>query len=126
MSIKHGYQPMHPPAKEVSQEEMWTKIAKHTRGYVQVSPVVASPKERSALEWLKPVRTGERSGYVQTVCGRYSISKDVVGPEIIYTAWRRVPGAIRGAKPYKEMPIHLGVSMKREKAEELCQTDADR
>lgn len=74
------YSPMRKAEKFVSQEEMWTKLARHAKPTI----VVKAP-----LEWLEPVRTGKRSGYVLTACGLWSISKDDSGTSVSYTAWKR-------------------------------------
>lgn len=118
MSPQAPYVPMHAPQKHVSQEEMWEKLAKHAKPQVSVKPLPAgqSPKEKSALEWEKPVRTGERSGYVRTVCGRYSITKDVSGDSVTYSAWRR-------ASDKRSVPVNLGCRSDRESATALCEAD---
>lgn len=119
MSPQAPYVPMHAPQKHVTQEEMWEKLAKHAKPQVSVKPLPAgqSPKEKFALEWEKPVRTGERSGYMLETLGRYSISKDANATEVTYTAWRR-------ATTRDHVAVNLGCAMKREEAEALCQTDA--
>jgi hypothetical protein len=100
------FQPMRPPQKEVSVEEMWEKIAKH------VPPGTIKPQSREVLKWDKPVRTGELSGYMLEVHGRYSITKDASGTEVTYTAWKRATRS--GAE------VNLGCVTKREEAEALC------
>jgi len=123
-----AYSPMHPPQKVVTQEDMWKTLAKHVpQTSVKLPPAAQSPKEKAApLEWHKPVRTGERSGFVQTVCGRFSISKDASGEEVSYTAWRRMPDTMRDGRPYKEMPVHLGVFKARADAEAICRLENER
>lgn len=53
------------------------------------SGAAQSPKEKSVLEWEKPVAgaTG-----VKTKCGRYSCSKVTVNGKVNYELWRLVPG----------------------------------
>lgn len=117
---------MHPPLKQVSQEEMWQTLAKHAKPQVSVKPLpaVPSPKEKSApLEWLKPVRTSdEGAGYVQTVCGRFSVSKDGNKTDgFTYTAWRRHPDVMEEGKLRKVMPDNLGCTTDREQAKAWCE-----
>jgi hypothetical protein len=112
MTVKHGYSPIHPPRKHVSQEEMWTTLAKHAKANVEVK-VTAMP-----LEWLKPVRTGSNgSGYLLSQCGRFSVTKDVMDDEktVTYTAWSR-------ATP---PPANLGCVSTKEEAIAIAQADAD-
>ena len=95
--------------KFVSQEEMWSKLAKHSKSSVAVATAQPEP-----LVWLEPVKTGRRSGYVLTACGGFSISKDDCGTSVGYTAWDRrvVPPA---------MAINLGCVATKEEAEMLCE-----
>jgi hypothetical protein len=121
------YSPLHEPQKVVTQEDMWTTLARHVpEGSLKPPQATQSPKEKSVpLEWHKPVRTGERSGYVLTACGRYSITKDAHGEAVTYSAWKRLPDTIRDGRPYKEMPIPLGVFKIRADAEAICRIDAE-
>jgi hypothetical protein len=115
---------MRKPEKQVTQEDMWKILERHTGAPIQrkSSLVGESPKEklREPLKWGEPVRTGRLSGYVLTACGRYSISKDVgVGDFITYTAWR-----VRMSS--YEQPVLLGCRTSRIEAERIAQADADR
>ena len=107
---------MHPPQKVVTQEEMWEKLAKHAKPQVSVKPLPAaqSPKEKSTpLEWLKPIRTSAAgAGYVQTVCGRFSISKDGNPTDgFSYTAWSRATTPA----------TNLGCSIVKDEAIAMCE-----
>src|SRR5262245_61254110 len=103
MVIRHGYQPMHPPQKEVSHEDMLRILARH------------ASKTKRRLEWDKPVKTGRLSGYMKTLCGGWSISKDACRDEVSYTAWR---------SPTKtEATVNLGCRLKVEEAKALCEAD---
>lgn len=118
MSIKHGYQPMHPPVRHVTQEEMWETLAKHAKPPVSVKalPAAQSPKEKSPpLEWGEPKRTSaEGAGYVRTVCGRFSVSKDGNKTDgFSYTAWSRATTPA----------TNLGCRLKKEEAMALCEAD---
>jgi hypothetical protein len=104
---------MHAPRKEVSQEDMWTTLAKHAP--VKRPQVVATAKpELPPLEWCEPVKTGALSGYVLTMDGHFSVSKDVVRGAPMYTAWDRRP------KPVA-MAINLGVRLALVEAKKLCE-----
>ena len=123
MAISHGYQPIHAPTKQCTQEDMWATLAKHAKVEVEIhlSKAAQSPQEKPAvalqpLEWLKPVKTGENAGYVLTQCGRFSIEKRFVRGKPMYMAWLR-----------KEPPhdsISLGIRLTRREAEHLCELEA--
>lgn len=122
MVIRHGYQPIRPPQKQCTQEEMWATLAKHTKAEVRVhvSNETQSPKEKSApLEWQKPVRTGEMSGYVLTTCLKYSVSKDCVGGKPMYLAWK----CRFDASGKRELPTHLGIRLSLIEAQHLCELE---
>jgi hypothetical protein len=124
MVVRYGYQPIRPPEKGVTQEDMWKTLAKHAQTEVEVhllrnaARVGASPKEKLRrplpLVWKQPVKTGEISGYVLTRCGRFSISKDSVMGKPMYTAWRR-------SETRDLPPLNLGVRLTRNEAERLCE-----
>jgi len=95
--------------KYVSQETMWEKLARHSKPSV----AVATPKaELPPLQWLEPVKTGKRSGYVLTACGAYSISKDASENSVSYTAWKR-----------GDPPTNLGCVATRAEAEMLIEAN---
>ena len=108
---------------------MWETLAKYTKPPSSISNNVPderqSPKEklRRPLAWLEPVKTGRLSGYVLTACGGYSISKDVSGESVSYTAWKCLPDLQRHGKPWKQMPVNLGCVTTRAEAEALCAAD---
>jgi hypothetical protein len=108
MSALMPYSPLHAPEKHVSQEDMWKTLSKNAK--TEAKPV--------PLQWEKPVRTGDRSGYMLEVHGRYSITKDANETGVTYTAWRRA------TRTHAE--VNLGCVMKREEAETLCQEDSQR
>jgi hypothetical protein len=98
------YVPMHPPKKELTQEDMWRTLAKH-------APV----PQKAPLEWEKPVKTGPKSAYILTRCGTYSVSKDASGDMVTYTAWKR---------PTRGTPeINLGCRMTADEAKALCEAN---
>jgi hypothetical protein len=108
------YSPIHPAQEPATQEDMWAKLARNAKPEVKITPDAAqSPKEKSApLEWQKPVRTSPQgAGYVLTVCGRFSISKDGHEMGFTYTAWKRDT----------EPATNLGAVRTREEAEKLCE-----
>lgn len=107
------YSPMHGPEKQVSQEDMWKTLAKHSSPKIEVQSenIGQSPKaQHLVLQWQEPVRTGRLSGYLLTHCGTFSISKDIGKDDFVtYTAWRVSP------------KTELGIVATREAAELLCQ-----
>lgn len=112
------YNPMHAAQKQVSMEDMWSTLESHPGCH---RPTVGqSPKEKSAialppLEWDKPVKTGDNAGFVLSLCGRYSISKDSVRGKAMYSAWLRRQG---------ETPERMiGIRDHREEAERMCELD---
>jgi hypothetical protein len=118
------YNPMRKAEKYVTQEDMWTTLARHLSPNVQVQLPQEVPTPKAELRWLEPVRTGRLSGYVLTACGRYSISKDIgQGDAVTYTAWKRLPDLERHGKPWKQMPVNLGCALTRAEAEQLCTKD---
>lgn len=86
MSQKHGYQPIHEPQRHVSQEEMWAKLAKHSAPKVEIQIPKVGETPKAQLQWLDPVKTGPQSGYVETACGLWSVTKEGKG---LYFAWKR-------------------------------------
>ena len=113
---------MRGPEKHLTQEDMWTTLAKHTKSELpkETPKAEATPKaELRVLEWCEPVRTGKLSGYVLTRCGTWSISKDVGKDDFItYTAWRR--------KTERVDAVMLGCRTTLTEAQHLCQLDANR
>jgi hypothetical protein len=108
---------MHPPQKDVSQEDMWKVLEKHggTRPKEGQTPKAELRKTLPRLEWDKPVKTGENSGYLLSLCGLFSISKDSVKGVAMYTAWRRRQG---------ETPERmLGIRDHLAEAKHLCERD---
>lgn len=109
------YNPMHPPQKAVTQEDMWKVLEKHggTRPKEGQTPKAELPA-LPPLEWAEPIKTGKNSGYVLTLCGRYSVSKDSVMGTAMYNAWRRNT---------PDMPDHLGIRDRLDEAKHLCELD---
>lgn len=101
---KAAYSPMRKAEKYVSQDDMLATLAKHAKPKVEV----AIPKE--PLTWLEPIKTGKRSGYVETACGLWRLSKDDLGTSIVYTSWKT-------GSP----PTNLGCSDTRAQAEALVE-----
>jgi hypothetical protein len=116
MSRLTPYQPMRRPDKGVTQEDMWKTLAKHAKPDIQISPEAQSPKEKAPLEWKDPVWTSQHgqngAGYRETVCGRFTISKDAHELGFSYTAWRR-----EASIP----PTILGLGASAKEAMKLCE-----
>lgn len=119
------YQPMREPQRQVTQEDMWAKLAKHAKTEVEIhlSKAVQSPQAKPAvapqpLVWLEPVKTGKDCGYVLTRCGRFSIEKRPVNGAPMYMAWRRQEVAHES--------VSLGIRTTRREAERLCELEAAR
>jgi len=111
------YQPIHAPQKQVTQEDMWQVLEKHggTRPKAGQTPKAELLKLLPPLEWDKPVRTGENAGYLLSLCGRYSISKDSVMGKAMYAAWIRRQG---------EIPERMiGIRDHLDEAKHLCELD---
>lgn len=119
MVVRHGYQPIRAPEKQCTQEEMWTRLAKHAPAQVEMhlsKTVAQSPQEKpavAALNWLEPVKTGKGCGYALTQCGRFSIVKR----DRMYMAW------LRKDPPHES--VTLGIRPTRKEAERLCEIEAD-
>jgi hypothetical protein len=109
---------MHAAQKQVSMEDMWATLESHPGCHRPT--VVQTPKAESAialppLDWDKPVKTGENSGYLLSLCGLFSISKDSVKGVAMYTAWRRRQG---------EIPERmLGIRDHLDEAKHICELD---
>jgi len=115
------YSPMHAPAKAVTQEKMWDVLAKHTPGFKPPKAgETAQPdlRVREPLVWLKPVKTGDGSGYVLTQCGRFSIEKRPVNGAPMYMAW------LRKDPPHDS--VTLGIRTTLKEAEHLCELEVDK
>lgn len=112
------YQPMKRPGKDITQEDMWKTLARHAKPEVdvQVQPAAQSPKEKSALHWNEPIWTSPHgpngAGYRETVCGRFTISKDAHELGFSYTAWKREA---------QFPPTSLGVKATAKEAMKLCE-----
>lgn len=107
------YVPMRAPEKPVTQEDMWAKLSKNAK-----APLEALVPPKEPLKWEKPVRTGERSGYMLEALGRWSITKDANETGVTYTAWRRATRT--------KSEVNLGCVFTREEAERLCNEDSQR
>jgi hypothetical protein len=93
MSRQIPYQPMGPPRKEVSIEQMQAILAKRTGSKVelQTQTVAQPPKaELPKLEWEKPTSRDQMA--LMTKCGRYSCCKIVLNQRVTYECWALVPG----------------------------------
>lgn len=95
MSRLIPYQPMHPPRKEVSFERMQEILDKHTKGVLSdtgrettQSPVALDQARTARLEWDKPIRNRDGTGYMRTKCGKYGIDKAFVGGVPVYNAYK--------------------------------------
>jgi len=113
------YQPMRPVQKGVTQEDMWKTLARHAKPDIQANPETQSPQAKAPLEWKPPVWTSPRgpegAGYRETVCGRFTISKDAHELGFSYAAWRRE----------KEFPpTMLGIKKTGNDALKLCEDAA--
>lgn len=116
MSRLMPYQPMRRPEQSHTQEDMWKTLARHAKPDIQISPETQSPKEKAPLEWKDPVWTSRHgpngAGYRETVCGRFTISKDAHELGFSYTAWRRES---------EFPPTTLGVKRTAKEAMALCE-----
>lgn len=105
---------MRKPEKQVSQEDMWETLKKHSPVPFQTPQSSESPKEKlRVLVWEKPVKTGELAGYVLSADGGFSVDKTPVNGVAMYIAWaRRIP-------PHES--INLGVRTSLKEAQHLCE-----
>jgi hypothetical protein len=125
-----AYSPMHPPRKEVTQEDMWETLKRHLPSGSSLrdatSPVGESPKEklrvREPLVWLEHVKTGKDTGYVLTQCGRFSVAKVLVYGRPMYHAFK--VQVIAGRREYPQ--TGLGVRLTPEEAKHLCELENER
>lgn len=113
------YQPMGPrtvPAGDEQVAGMFRKLASRAGVNVSVCPETQSPQAKSILEWRDPVWTSQHgsngAGYRETVCGRFTISKDGHELGFSYTAWRREA---------EFPPTLLGVKATAKEAMNLCE-----
>lgn len=122
------YSPMRGPEKLVTQEDMWTRLAKHAPAEVEIhrQKAAQTPKAEPAvallpLEWHKPEWTGppgdrHRCGFILSLCGRFSITRERVHGGEMYEAWRR--------KDPAHESIPLGIRSTKREAEHLCELKA--
>ncbi len=110
------YSPMGKPEKHVTQQQMWETLAKRAKPQVAVRPETQSPQAKAPLEWKEPVWTSDRgnrgSGYLETVCGRFTISRTEHELGYSYSAWRREA---------EFPPTSLGVVSNLDEAKKLCE-----
>lgn len=83
----------------------------------------------SSLEWGRPILTGVEAGtdaaVILSVCGRYSVSRDISDGRKSYSAWRRLPDLPgSNGRPYKQLGVPLGCVDSGEAAKALCAADA--
>lgn len=116
MSPLMPYQPMKRPEKGVTQEDMWKTLAKHAKPDIQIGPKTQSAQPKAPLEWKDPVWTSDRgnrgSGYQETVCGLFTISRTEHELGYSYSAWRRES---------EFPPTSLGVVSSSDEAKKLCE-----
>lgn len=123
MAARHGYQPMHPPKKEVSFDRMQEILAKRSTTKVEVMPsdpegqssvagregeirselagVASAENTPPQLEWLE--RTEKEPYCRRTKCGRYSIAQGFVFGKAQYQIWKLTAGSawfIQVGKPH--------------------------
>jgi len=132
MVIRHSYQPMHPPQKQVSQERMHEILARRS-GKAQSPQAKADadvwpkaphetrlpptpPRATGPLQWQKPAAG---SMGVRTVCEWYSCCKAMVDGEWEYEVWTREP--LTGGM--KQLAVGLASF---EDGKRVAQEDADR
>lgn len=119
MSRPLPYSPMHAPQKNVTQEDMWNVLAKHSSLPVKTPEAGQTPKAelRSQIEWAAPVKTGESAGYILSLCGRFSITKSPSQGKPMYMAWlRKIPptdSVILGVRDVLKEAQHLCVLEER-------------
>ena len=125
------YHPIRPPEKPVSHEKMLDILAKRTNGVLptceSTQPLQFLPHVQP-LEWDKPVLTGieagTKSGYQRSTDKRYSVTRDISGDSVSYSAWRLLTDLERHGKPWKQMAEHLGVYEAGGAAKAACAADA--
>lgn len=122
MSVKHGYQPMHPPHKPVSHDRMQEILRKHAKAEVKAWPSASEsapppppPRPKTILQWQKPEpgATG-----VRTVCEWYSCCKVMLDGKWVYEVWTREP-LTSGMKN-----LAMGLAS-FEEGQKIAQADAD-
>lgn len=95
---------------------------------IDATSTVKTPVSRPPLEWDKPVLTGieagTKSGYRRSTDGHYSVTRDISGDSISYSAWRLLPDLQRHGKPWKQMAEPLGCYPTGEEAKAVCGADA--
>lgn len=108
------YQPMGPrtpPAGDAEVAKMMSKLAARASVVVQPEP------KKEPLQWQGPVKTGPHgTGYMLSVCGRFSIVKTMHELGFTYSAWDRSTKSADGA-----MATSLGCKGTKEEAIALCE-----
>lgn len=91
MGVTHEYQPFPKPQCTTTVEQMQAKLEARVRGKTLALPLeaVESPKEKSALKWLKP--TSKLDSAVKTDCGTYSCCRVTVLGINYYELWQLIP-----------------------------------
>lgn len=114
---------MKPPEKPVSHDRMQEILAKRTNASLSVAE-----HRPAVLEWNKPVLTGieagTKSGYQRSTDGHYSVTRDISGDSVSYSAWRLLPDLQRHGKPWKQMAEPLGCVDSGQAAKALCEADS--
>lgn len=111
MSRIQPYSPMHEPQKHVSADRMAEILAKNARPKVEI--VVA---RKEPLTWQDPVKTGPHgTGYMLSVCGRFSIEKSTHELGYTYCAWDL------STKTDKAQAMNLGCRRTKDEAIALCE-----
>jgi hypothetical protein len=104
---------------------MWKTLARHGGSPPVAHPTTSAPETNEPLQWHPPVRTHEGgAGYMASLCGQFSISKDghkTTG--FTYTAWRVLPHDANGRSV---MPVNLGCVRNLPDAKTLCCLERDR
>lgn len=106
------YQPIHPPKKQVSDEQMWAILERNSKPKVEV---VQSPQAKppELLTWTKPVAgSSDGSAHIDSACGRFRIERR----KGTYYAMTNGP----------EFRFELGRKTTADEAKALCETEARR
>jgi hypothetical protein len=109
MSRQMPYVPMGKPQKQVTFGRMAEILAKNAKPKVDVEVAKKEP-----LQWNEPVKTGPHSGYMESACGRFTVTKSAHELGWIYCAHDRVTkndqggmATCLGCKPTKEEALAL-------------------
>lgn len=119
MGTNAPYQPMHPPKKTVTQQEMLAILEKRQPKESAIQrkqgPVPPAPEDPpKILQWQAPVIHADGTGYMESQCLRYTVDKVKVMGKFRYTAHKRL----------SEWSFTLGCEDSAKEAQSLCEQNA--